>query len=319
MFTCAIYRAVHLELVTSMSTAAFLDALDNFIGRRKRPAVIYSDNGTNFIGANSAFEKLNWDVIAKTSSAKRIQWIFNPPTAAWWGGWWERLVGMVKIILRKVLRKSCLTYEQMYTVLVDCERTINSRPLTYVSDSPDDLKPLTPAMFLNDSIRESECPDIDILRKIDFNNVIKRKQEVMEHLRDRFRKEYLSQLVFKNKAKESRTIKVGDIVMIGDDNRKRINWPLARIEKLIEGRDGVIRVAVLKTKDGILKRPLQRIYPLEICSDDMNGNDMREKVIEQSVSDDINEKNCEPKTNCNTKEIIKTRSGRIVKKPDYYK
>lgn len=107
--------------------------------------------------------------------------------------------------------------------------------------------------------------------------------------------------------------------MIGDDNRKRINWPLAKIEKLIEGRDGVIRVAVLKTKDGILKRPLQRIYPLEICSDDMNGNDMREKVIEQSVSDDINEKNCEPKTDCNTEEIKKTRSGRIVKKPDYYK
>lgn len=82
LFTCAVYRAVHLELVTSLSTAAFLDALDNFIGRRNRPSVIYSDNGTNFVGANSAFEKLNWDIIAKTSSAKRIQWIFNPPAAA---------------------------------------------------------------------------------------------------------------------------------------------------------------------------------------------------------------------------------------------
>jgi len=50
------------------------------------------------------------------------------------------------------------------------------------------------------------------------------------------------------------------------------NWPLAKIEKLIEGRDGVARVAVLKTKDGILKRPLQRIYPLEICSNDVNGS-----------------------------------------------
>lgn len=174
-------------------------------------------------------------------------------------------------------------------------------------------------MFLNDSIRESECPDIDILRKIDFNNVIKRKQEVIEHLRDRFRKEYLSQLVFKNNAKESRAIKVGDIVMIGDDNRKRINWPLAKIEQLIDGRDGVIRVAVLKTKDGILTRPLQRIYPLEICSDDMNGDDMRKKVIEQSIPDNINEKNCEPEIDCNTNEIKKTRSGRIVKKPDYYR
>lgn len=315
LFICAIYRAVYLELVTSMSTATFLDALENFICQRGRPAVIYSDNGTNFVGANSAFEKLNWNVIAKTSSAKRIQWIFNPPSAAWWGGWWERLIGMVKVILRKVLRKSCLTYEQMYTVLVDCERTINARPLTYVSDSPDDLKPLTPAMFLNDS-RESECPDIDILRKVNFNSVMRRKQEMMEHLRDRFGREYLSQMIFKNNAKESRAIKVGDIVMIGDDNRKRINWP--KIEKLIEGRDGVVRVAVLKTKDGILKRPLQRIYPLEICSNDVNGSDMREKVINQPILEEINQEKCETKTDYNTKDIIKTQSGRIVKKPDYY-
>ena len=213
LFTCAVYRAVHLEFVMCMSTTAFLDALDNFIGRCGRPSVIYSDNGTNFVGANSAFERLNWNVISQTSSAKQIKWIFNPSSAAWRGGWWERLVGMVKFTLHKVLEKPCLTYNQMYTVLINCECTINSRPLTYTSDSPQDLKPLTPAIFLN-GIRESECPDIDILRRVDFNSIIKRKQEVMEHLRERFRKEYLDQLVLTKNAKETRVIKVGDIVII---------------------------------------------------------------------------------------------------------
>ncbi|XP_076658275.1 uncharacterized protein LOC143362201 [Halictus rubicundus] len=292
--------------------------LDNFIGRRNRPSVIYSDNGTNFVGANSAFEKLNWDIIAKNSSAKRIQWLFNPPTAAWWGGWWERLIGMVKVILRKVLRKSCLTYDQMYTVLVNCERTINSRPLTYVSDSPDDPKPLTPAMFLNE-VRESECPDIDLLRKTDLNRVLRRKQEIIEHLRQRFRTEYLSQLIFKSNVKETRTIKLGDIVLIGDDNRKRIDWPLARIEELIGGRDGTVRVAILKTKDGILKRPIQRIYPLEIERSDINGKDMREVLLnEQTIRDGDNEKNREAQPTYNIENVVRTRSGRIIRKPDYY-
>lgn len=316
LFTCAVYRAVHLELVTSMSTAAFLDALNNFIGRRGRPSVIYSDNGTNFIGANNMFEKLSWDIIAKSSSAKQINWIFNPPSAAWWGGWWERLVGMVKVILRKVLGKACLTYDQMYTVLVNCENTINSRPLTYVSDSPDDLKPLTPAMFLRD-IRESECPDIDIFRKIDLNNAVRRKQEIIEHLRDRFRKEYLSQLVLKSDVKESRIIRVGDVVMIGDDNRKRIDWPLARVEKLIEGRDGIARVAILKTKDGNLKRPLQRIYPLEIERDLLNEKDVPKIVNNETGSNALSKPDCVT-NDCNVKNVVRTRSGRIVKKPKNY-
>ncbi|XP_017881150.1 uncharacterized protein LOC108625564 [Ceratina calcarata] len=300
-----------------MTTAAFLDALDNFIGRRGRPSVIYSDNGTNFVGANNIFDKLNWHTIAKTSSAKRINWIFNPPTAAWWGGWWERLVGMVKVILRKVLRKACLTYDQMYTVLINCERTINSRPLTYVSESPEDLKPLTPAMFLND-VGESECPDIDIFRKTDLNKAIRRRQEVMEHLRERFRREYLSQLVFKGDTKETRAIKVGDIVIIGDDNRKRINWPLAKVERLIEGRDGVVRVAILKTKDGILNRPLQRIYPLEIESNTVHENETNEIVTDKTIPKSVSEERCEPKVSGNADKVLQTRSGRIIKKPGYY-
>ncbi|XP_033221140.1 uncharacterized protein LOC117175541 [Belonocnema kinseyi] len=86
LFTCAIYRAVHLEPVTSMSTKVFLDSFHRFIGRRGRPSIVYSDNGTNFVGADNAFESLNWDKISKYSSVKRIDWSFNPPSATCWGG-----------------------------------------------------------------------------------------------------------------------------------------------------------------------------------------------------------------------------------------
>ncbi|XP_035225126.1 uncharacterized protein LOC118197699 [Stegodyphus dumicola] len=118
-----------------------------FIARRGRPYVIYSDNGTNFVGTNSVLKKVNWNAICSAASIQRIRWKFNPPTAAWWGGWWERLVRMVKENLRRVLGRTSLNYEELYTILCDCEQVINSRPITYVSEDNQDPSPLTPMMF----------------------------------------------------------------------------------------------------------------------------------------------------------------------------
>ncbi|XP_035220030.1 uncharacterized protein LOC118193096 [Stegodyphus dumicola] len=148
LYTCAIYRAIHLELVTSLSTETFIQSLRRFIARRGRPYVIYSDNGTNFVGTNSVLKKVNWNAICSAASIQRIRWKFNPPTAAWWGGWWERLVRMVKENLRRVLGRTSLNYEELYTILCDCEQVINSRPITYVSEDNQDPSPLTPMMFL---------------------------------------------------------------------------------------------------------------------------------------------------------------------------
>ncbi|GFX93937.1 integrase catalytic domain-containing protein [Trichonephila clavipes] len=87
-----------------------------------------------------------------------------------WGGFWERLIGLVKRTLRKTLGKTSLNYEEMYTVLCDCESLINSRPLTYVTDDVEDLEPLTPSMFLQD-IREVGVLELD---QIDDNKLNKR-------------------------------------------------------------------------------------------------------------------------------------------------
>jgi hypothetical protein len=100
VFTCAVYRAVHLELVSSLSTEGFLQGLRRFIARRGRPAVIVSDNGTNFEGANNLLKKIDWKEIESIGTADRLKWKFNPPSAPWWEGWWQRVVGMVKVLLR---------------------------------------------------------------------------------------------------------------------------------------------------------------------------------------------------------------------------
>jgi hypothetical protein len=134
VFSCAVYRNIHLELVTSLSTKVFLLGLRRFIARRGRPKVIYSDNGTNFVGADNLFKPIDWAAVEVDASLWRIQWKFNPPTAAWWGGWWEHLIQMVKKLLRRVLGHASLSYKETMNIICDCEETVNSRPLTYITE-----------------------------------------------------------------------------------------------------------------------------------------------------------------------------------------
>ncbi|GFS83898.1 DUF5641 domain-containing protein [Trichonephila clavipes] len=156
---------------------------------------------------------------------------------------------MLKIILRRVLGKACLTYEELYTVVCDSESVINSRPLTYLSEDQEDLVALTPAMFLQE-IKENGVPDLDLIDS------------------QRMNRRFLIEDV----------IKEGDIVLIGDTNSKRIYWPLAKVIKLIPGRDGRVRVVEVSTSSGSFLRPIQRLYPLEVSGTDIS--DLPEQIKE---------------------------------------
>ncbi|CAL1267246.1 unnamed protein product [Larinioides sclopetarius] len=131
---------------------------------------MYSDNGTNFIGADNLMASLDWKKITQETSILRIQWSFNPPTSSWWGGLWERLVQLVKKILRRILGRASINFEELNTILCDAEAVINSRPLNYLSEDPDDLTPLTPSMLIQD-IQTVGVPDLD---NIDNINLTKR-------------------------------------------------------------------------------------------------------------------------------------------------
>ncbi|XP_011698819.1 PREDICTED: uncharacterized protein LOC105456454 [Wasmannia auropunctata] len=300
-----------------------------FIARRRRPSIIYSDNGTNFAGAANALNKLDWEKISKHSSITQIEWYFNPPSAPWWGGWWERLIGILKALLRKILSKASLPYETLNTILCDAEAIINSRPLTYISGDPDDLTPLSPSMFLQE-IRTYGVPDCDMLYQSRLNKKFKHRQKVFNDLRKRFRTEYLGQLLLTNDKKETRKINIGDVVLIGDDSHRRVDWPLARVIDVITGRDGQARVFILKTKNGVFKRPIQRVYPLEIPQETDAAIELCERANSEKRKDKVesNPKLDDFKSNdtplvCKSKgddsEVVTTRSGRVVKKPDRLK
>ena len=248
IFTCAVYRAVHLELASGLSVAAFLECFRRFIARHGRPHAAYTDNGTNFTGTNNAFSELDWQKIIKFCSTIQIRWYFNPPSGPWWGGWWENVIGVVKNILRKVLGKAFLSYEELTTVLCDTEAIINSRPLAFISENPDDLMPLTPSCFLQENT-EIGVPDCDKLYHEKLNKRLKYTQKIISDLRQRFRSEYLGQLIAKdNKNEDDREVNVEDVVLTGDNIHERIDWPLARVTDMYKGRDEKNRVFTLKTK-----------------------------------------------------------------------
>ncbi|GFV92471.1 integrase catalytic domain-containing protein [Trichonephila clavipes] len=195
-----------------------------------------------------------------------IRWKFNPPSSPWWGGFWERLIGILKDLLRKILGAPvCLT--RNCKLVCECESVMNSRPLTYISEEQE-LKTLTPSMFLQD-IPLNDVPDLDQIQKTNIVLRWRYIQKVRENLKQRFKREYLGILrssVIKREDKIN-----GDIVLIGTDDKKRLHWLLGRVLELFPGKDGIIRLVKLRTERGDMLRPIQRLYPLEVTSNQLRN------------------------------------------------
>ena len=92
VFTCLTTSATHLGLVSDLSTNSFSLALKRFIARRGQPKVMYSDNGSNFRGAEKElgdlFSKIDFDKVSKTPTNYNINWKLIPPLNPWLGGSW---------------------------------------------------------------------------------------------------------------------------------------------------------------------------------------------------------------------------------------
>ncbi|XP_058840879.1 uncharacterized protein LOC131696352 [Topomyia yanbarensis] len=157
IFVCFVTKAVHIELVSDLSTPAFIAALRRFVARRGRICELHSDNGTAFKGAANKLHRiyemlksidgdriqiLNW------CGENEIQWKFIPPRAPHFGGLWEAAVKSAKHHLLREIGHVSISQEDMLTLLAQIEMCLNSRPLTPIPTAPIDLEALTPGHFL---------------------------------------------------------------------------------------------------------------------------------------------------------------------------
>lgn len=160
IFICLATKAIHIEVVSDLTSEAFIAALKRMIGRRGAVTHLFSDNGTNFVGANKifraeyqAFKRKYNDEMTTELTKLGTEWHFIPPSAPHFGGLWEAGVKSIKHHLKRVIGDVKLTYEEMTTILCQIEGCLNSRPLFPISEDPDDLQILTPGPFL----RRSGC------------------------------------------------------------------------------------------------------------------------------------------------------------------
>uniref|UniRef100_A0A7I5E795 Peptidase A2 domain-containing protein n=1 Tax=Haemonchus contortus TaxID=6289 RepID=A0A7I5E795_HAECO len=159
LYTCLTTRAVHLEVVENMTAVAFLNSFVRFVSRRGVPKLIRTDCGTNFklgqVVINNLYQNNDIDgySVMSYSSSEGIKWIFNPPSAPWMGGVWERLVGTVKRCFSKAIGRKKLTFIEMTTAITRIEALINTRPLTKVSLTDLNEIPLRPVDFLQGNLK----------------------------------------------------------------------------------------------------------------------------------------------------------------------
>ncbi|GFV52282.1 putative RNA-directed DNA polymerase from transposon X-element [Trichonephila clavipes] len=184
---------------------------------------------------------------------------------------------------------------------------VNSRPLTYVSEDPNDLIPLTPSLFLNGKF-SYDTIDLDLSEFSKFQKRIRYRRKLIHDFRSHFRKEYLGQLRQKCPGKPGYNFKVGDAVMIEEPSKKRVYWPLGKVISLLPGRDGKVRTLKLKCKNSELIRPIQRVYLLEMPVIN-NGAVKIDGVPTSSVNEDKLTSNAVIKNKV-------TRTGRLVKIPE---
>ncbi|XP_037812325.1 uncharacterized protein LOC119604046 [Lucilia sericata] len=271
VFVCLSTKAIHLEAVTELSAAAFMATLRRFVSRRGKPRHIYTDNGTNFVGCNQELKELfeflsdNFENINQELSFQEIQWHFTPPSGPTFGGIWEAGVKSVKFHLKRVLKNSSATYEELSTLLCQIECCLNSRPLCLKFEGDED--PLTPGHFL--ILRPMvSIPDENLIN-VNVNRLT--RWQYMQHLVQQFwskwSKEYLCQLQRKPKwVQISKNLQIGDMVLIREDNLPPAQWLMGRILLTHPGNDGLVRVATIKTKNGSLKRPISKLCPLLLDS-----------------------------------------------------
>ncbi|XP_031629044.1 uncharacterized protein LOC116344589, partial [Contarinia nasturtii] len=249
VFVCLKTRAIHLDIITDLTTIAFIACYERFIGRRGRCLRMYSDNGTYFVGAEKelkkAIEKWTGKPAMDHLCQKGTEWHFMVPAAPHQGGIYEAAVKSMKYHLKRVVGIKSLPFEQFSTLLTQIEAVLNSRPIHPLSDDPSDVQALTPGHFL---VGEPLICPLPFATPTQPNSIgaklWRERQTMFKHFWDRWHTEYLTTLQERKKwRREKEPLRVGHVYpniwffeseLINNDlwlhgpvwlSRQRTEWP----------------------------------------------------------------------------------------------
>lgn len=258
VFVCFTTKAIHLELASDLTTPTFIACFKRFISRRNLPHDIFCDNGSTFVGARNQLADLyrvlrsqeHQTQVNNYSLQHNINFHFIPKYSPVFGGLWEAAVKSTKYHMKRVLGTNILTYEELNTVLSQIEAVLNSRPLLPLSSNCEDFAYLTPGHFLTGRPLLS-CPQHDLsevpITKLRLWNVT---NKMVQSFWKSWHKHYLNVLQSRPKWKtDYPNVKVGDLVLLRENNTPPLTWPMARITKVFPGADNKVRAFEVMTSN----------------------------------------------------------------------
>ncbi|XP_055591303.1 uncharacterized protein LOC129743346 [Uranotaenia lowii] len=273
VFVCLVVKAVHLEIVGDLTSNAFIAALRRFVGRRGRPEIIMCDNATNFQGARRELDELRVlfntqefaQNVAREAAADNINFKFIPRRTPNFGGLWESAVKSVKAHLKRTIGITILKFDEFFTLVVQIEACLNSRPLTPLSNDPEDFTALTPGHFITARpLMALPEPFLGHLNETTLSRW-QRVQNFLQHIWSRWSKEYLANLQTRNKwSKQRDNLVVGTLVLLREDNVPPLKWLIGRVKMVYFGNDGNVRVVKVQTQNGEFTRGIAKICILPI-------------------------------------------------------
>lgn len=272
IFICLTTKAIHLELVSDLSTRAFIDALKKFVSRRGIPLHIHSDNGTNFVGASNELPKMLHDasstagqLVAYELLKDNIQWHFNPAHAPHFGGIWEANVRVMKMHLNRVLQGKKLWFDEFCTILCQIEAVMNSRPLCPLTDDVDDDEAITPSHLLVgyaiNTLPETSAAGDESKARTRYE----RMRMIYQDFWHQWSQDYLAQLQQRTKWNTAQpNAHIGQLVLLRDENLPPSRWVMGRILRVFPGKDSLVRAVELRRGGAIITRPVHQLCILPI-------------------------------------------------------
>ena len=257
VFTCLYSRAIHIEMLDDLTSDAFLNGLRCFVSVRGSVTKLYSDNGTNFVGARNLLET----EAKKYLSQKNIEFSFNTPNSSHQGGIWERQIRTIRAVLNDILRQSNrLDSASLRTAFYEVAAIVNNRPLGTVNISNDEETPVTPNMIMTGRKESTPPPPGQFDEAIYCRARWKRVQWIAEEFWRKWKLEYLDNITRRQKwTRPEDNLKVGDVVLIVESNEPRNCWNVGRVEGVYPGKDGLVRKAKIKLGSRQLDMKGQRI------------------------------------------------------------
>ena len=230
MFTCLTTRAIHIQVIESMTSSSFINAVRRLIALRGNIREFRSDMGTNFVGATEALKaNIRNGEVADYLKNSGIIWTFNPPLSSHMGGLWERMIGLSRKILDSMLlgpQGKHLTHEVLTTLMAEVSGIVNSRPIAPITSDPDALV-LSPNMLLQQRTNgdPQSCANVD-LKEI-YREHWKQVQVLSDIFWKHWQNEYLRTLQTRRKWPiEHSNVKPGDVVLLREKNVQRGQWPM---------------------------------------------------------------------------------------------